>query len=92
MANEIQIIGYVSEARCDHCGRALRHGIRIDDGRTVGASCLANVLTAPRRHAGKAYRYAPATVVDLAKVAEFAPAHLWANYGFNTASATFLAA
>lgn len=89
MTTTIQITGYAPEAHCDHCGRALRHGVRIDDGRTVGATCLANKLTAPRKHAGRAYRLAADAVVHMAKVVERVPAHLWGQYGVSDAGLTF---
>ena len=89
MTNTLRISGYVAEAQCDHCGRALRHGIRIDDGRTVGATFLANKLSAPRTHAGRPYRVTADTVVSAAKVVERVPAHLWAQYGVNEAAITF---
>ena len=89
MARTIQISGYNSEVNCDHCGRALRHGIQIDDGRTVGATCLANKLTAPRRHAGKTYRLAADAVVQMAKVVQRVPSHMWSQYGVNDAAITF---
>lgn len=36
--SQISIVGYESDCNCEHCGRALRHGIRLSDGRLVGAS------------------------------------------------------
>jgi len=68
----MDIIGYEQDGRCDHCGRALRHVVLLDDGRKVGATCLAKVMTKPREtYGGKKYRLSPSTVIHLAKCAEF---------------------
>jgi len=68
----MDIVGYEQDGRCDHCGRALRYVILFDDGRKVGAMCLAKVMTKPREtYGGKKYRLSPSTVIHLAKCAEF---------------------
>jgi len=68
----MDIVGYEQDGRCDHCGRALRHVILLADGRNVGATCLAKVMTKPRETwSGKKYRLSPSAVIDLAKCAEF---------------------
>jgi hypothetical protein len=68
----MDIVGYEQDGRCDHCGRALRHVVLLADGRNVGATCLAKVMTKPREtYGGKKYRLSPSTVIDLAKCAEF---------------------
>ncbi len=55
--SQISIVGYESDCNCEHCGRALRHGIRLSDGRLVGATCLDKKLTKPRLHQGKSFRF-----------------------------------
>lgn len=89
MTRQVSIVGYATEVHCDHCGRALKHGVRIDDGRTVGATCLVNKLTVPRRHMGKVYRYAAETVVHMAKVVERVQPGAWDRYGVNAESVEF---
>ena len=66
------IVGYEQEGRCDHCGRSLKHVIKLDDGRKVGATCLANKLTKPLkdRH-GREFRLPASCFVDRAKMAEY---------------------
>ena len=90
MTNTVQITGYIESAECAHCGRELRHGIRIDDGSTVGAQCFAKKITAPRRHySGKTFRLDAAAIIHIAKVMQRTPAHTWNQYGVNEASRTF---
>ena len=48
----MDIVGYEQGGRCDHCGRALRHVVLLADGRNVGATCLAKVMTKPRETHG----------------------------------------
>ena len=69
-ATSIAITGYEKECNCEHCGRPLVHGIRISDGRVVGASCFNNTLTCPRIYNGKPYRIGEANVIRYAKAAE----------------------
>lgn len=45
----ITIIGYEQECDCDHCGRALQHGIRTDRLGTIGADCFNRLITADRK-------------------------------------------
>jgi hypothetical protein len=65
------ITGYDEDCHCEHCGRALRHGIRISDGRVVGAQCFDKVLTKARKYNGKTYRVGHENIVRYAKIAEF---------------------
>ncbi len=92
MSNAITITGYSPgpDVFCDHCGRALKHGIRIDDGRTVGATCLTNKMSAPKTtRGGKSYRLPADAVVSAAKVVERAKPEHWDRYGVNEATITF---
>ncbi len=93
---QLIITGYENDAdgeiNCEHCGRGLKHGIRISDGRLVGAACLNKQLTKPKQHQGKAYRIGPALIVKAAKCVQFAPEHRWATYGVNKHTITFEAA
>ena len=66
----IAITGYEQDGHCEHCGRALRHCIRIDDGRIVGATCFDKILTKPLRYNGKPYRVGPENIILRAKLAE----------------------
>jgi len=67
----ISIVGYEENGHCEHCGRALRHCIRISDGRLVGATCFDKKLTKPRRYQGKNYRIGAENVIRYAKMAQF---------------------
>lgn len=70
MNNEtITITGYTTDCNCEHCGRNLRHGIRINDGRVVGAQCLDQVMTKPKTYGGKAYRIGKENVIRYARLA-----------------------
>lgn len=74
---QISIVGYERDTLCQHCGRALLHGIRLSDGRVVGATCLDKKLTLPKRYQGKPYRLGAELIIKAAKVVEF---HTPANY------------
>lgn len=89
---QIQIVGYESECSCEHCGRPLKHGIRLSDGRTVGATCLDKQLTKPRSYHGKQYRFGAEFIVKIAKVVEYYSPANWARFGVSASSATFEAA
>lgn len=46
--NEISIVGYTQEVHCQHCNKYLKHGIILDNGLVVGATCFENKLTEQR--------------------------------------------
>ena len=72
---QLQIVGYEQIGNCAHCGRALKHCIRISDGRVVGATCFDKVLTEPKVYQGKKYRVGSENVIFMAKVAQkYSPA------------------
>lgn len=90
-AGSIQITGYTAASDCMCCGRTLKHTVVTDAG-VFGGQCFAKKITAPRQHRGKPYRLDAASVINTAKVVQYAPAHLWSQYGVNEASRTFEAA
>ena len=91
-AQQITITGYEQECSCEHCGRALKHGIRLLDGRIVGAQCLDKKLTAPRIKSGKKYRYGTQHIIKIAKVVQWKSPDVWSRYGVNQQSTVFDAA
>ena len=88
----IEIVGYEEDCNCEHCGRALRHGIRISDGRTVGATCLDKKLTLPKVYQGKKYRLGAELIVRAAKVAQFYTPNAWSRFGVSASTMQFEAA
>lgn len=46
---QISILGYEQECSCDHCGRALQHGVRTDRLGTIGADCFNKLIVASRK-------------------------------------------
>lgn len=79
---DIWITGYEQDGYCEHCGRPLKHCIRLSDGRIVGATCFDKTLTAPRQYRGKSYRLGTTGIIRLAKIAEFCPpADMGRRYG-----------
>lgn len=86
---QISIVGYESECNCEHCGRALKHGIRLSDGRLVGATCFDKKLTLPRTYQGKSFRFGAEFIVKIAKVVQFYSPNNWARFGVSASSATF---
>lgn len=91
MDQTVTIIGYEQDCHCQHCGRALKHGIRISDGRVVGAQCFDKKLTAPRKYQGKNFRFGAEFIVRVAKVVEWKTPDTWARYGVDAASTIFTA-
>ena len=69
--NQIGIVGYEENGHCEHCGRALRHCIKLNDGRIVGATCFDKKLTLPISYNGTKYRLGAERIVFMAKAAEF---------------------
>lgn len=92
MSNQIAIVGYEQECNCEHCGRALKHGIRISDGRVVGATCLDKKLTLPKVYQGKKYRLGTEQIIRAAKCAQFVKPENWSRYGVNHHTMQFEAA
>lgn len=45
----ISIIGYEQECYCDHCGRALQHGVQTDRMGVIGADCFNKMIVANRQ-------------------------------------------
>lgn len=90
--NQISIVGYEAECNCEHCGRALKHGIKLSDGRIVGATCLDKKMTMPRIYQGKKFRFGADFIVKVAKVVEFYSPSNWARFGVSASSTTFEAA
>lgn len=85
----ISIVGYEQDCNCEHCGRALRHGIRISDGRVVGATCLDKKLTAPKIYRGKKYRLGAELIIRAAKVVEWKQPADWSLYGVSAGTIQF---
>lgn len=85
----ITIVGCEVDGHCEHCGRALKHCIRLSDGRIVGAICLDKKLTAPKVYQGKKYRLGADLIIRAAKCAQFIPAHKWSGYGVSPSTMSF---
>lgn len=88
----ISIVGYTRDCHCEHCGRALVHGIRISDGRVVGAICLNNQLTLPKVYNGKKFRLGADLIIRAAQVVQWKAPSEWARYGVSAATIQFVAA
>jgi len=87
----ISIIGYEKEGNCEHCGRALKHCIRISDGRLVGATCFDKKITLAKSGSGnRKYRVGSEHIIRLAKIAQFVNPSNWSGrYGVNHTHFTF---
>jgi len=48
-AATISILGYEAECDCDHCGRSLRHGIKVSGLGTIGADCFRAMIRSNRK-------------------------------------------
>jgi hypothetical protein len=67
----ITIVGYEQQTRCEHCGKPLKHGIRVSTGQIVGADCFDKHITKAKIYSGKKYRIGAEKVRELAKAAQF---------------------
>ncbi len=93
MKDQIEIVGYEQDGHCEHCGRKLRHCIRIDDGRIVGATCFDQKLTLPLVYQGKKYRIGPENVIRYARLRErFNASALQSRFGLGPSHFVFAAA
>jgi len=86
---KVTITGYEESGKCDHCGRSLKHVIKLSNGQLVGSTCFANLMTEPKIHMGRKYRVSPTTVRELAQVAEFWSADKQSRNGYSAASFLF---
>jgi hypothetical protein len=87
--NTISIVGYEENGHCEHCGKSLRHCIRISDGRIVGATCFDKKITMPKLYANKSYRIGSECVIKYAKMAQFWSVEKMLRNGVNASSLTF---
>ena len=90
--NKIEIVGYEKEEVCAHCGRKLKHGIRLSDGRVVGAQCFNKDMTKPREYSGKKYRVGAENIIKLAKIREFWSAEKAYRAGYQPSEFVFQSA
>lgn len=88
----LTITGYEQDCKCEHCGRSLVHGIRISDGRVVGATCLDKKLTQAKVYQGKKFRLGAELIVRAAKVCQFYTVDQWSRFGVSASTMTFEAA
>lgn len=93
MNGKIEICGYEQDGYCEHCGRALKHCIRIDDGRIVGATCFDKIMTKPLCYQGRKYRAGAENVIRYAKLrSKYNADALMRNFGLTAAHFVFDAA
>lgn len=70
MAQTISITGYERECYCDHCGRALQHGVKTDTLGTIGADCFNKLIVADRKKFSRDGKPGAPYVRTLAKLKE----------------------
>lgn len=89
--NTLTIVGYEQNVNCQHCNKFLKHGIRLDDGRVVGATCFDNKLTEQKEYFGKKYKIGANGIIRLAKIAEYVHPSKWSQqYGISTDNLTYV--
>lgn len=67
----LEIAGYEQGGKCEHCGRNLKHCIKLSDGRIVGATCFDKKMTKAKIYRGSKYRIGAEQVIYYAKLREF---------------------
>ncbi len=91
MTTNITIVGYEADCICEHCGRELTHGIRLADGRVVGATCLDKKLTKPKlKSDGRSYRLGETFIIKAAQVAQRVDPSKWSTFGVNAQTMSFV--
>ena len=89
----LRITGYDTDTVCECCGKKLVHGIRLSDGRAVGAQCFSKVLTKPKTYSGKTYRLGAEKIIEYAKAAQYyTPAEAGRQFGIYPHMLTFQSA
>jgi hypothetical protein len=71
MTTTYTITGYEQDGICQHCGRTLKHCVKLGDGMIVGADCFDKKMTKAQMYQGKPFRLGSEKIRELAKVAEF---------------------
>lgn len=66
----LSIRGYERECSCDHCGRALQHGVQTDVMGVIGADCFNRLIRADRKRFSGNGKPGAAYVRTLAKLRE----------------------
>lgn len=79
--NKIEITGYEQNGHCEHCGRELKHCIKISTGVIVGATCFDKKLTLPLKYHNKPYRLGAQEIIRLAKMVQNYSAQGLARHG-----------
>lgn len=86
---KISIVGYAEDEICAHCGRHLKHGIKISDGRIVGAACFDKQITKQRIKGKKKYRFGAKHIIHIAQVVQFKPVSQWDIYNVSMNATIF---
>jgi len=89
MTTLIYIVGYEEDCMCAHCGRKLKHGIKISTGEIVGADCFDKQLTKARVSGKKKYRFGAAHIIHIAKVVEYKNPSQWELYNVSQSATKF---
>ena len=89
MTAHLFITGYQENAVCAHCGRNLKHGIKISTGEVVGADCFDKQITKARVSGKKKYRFGAAHIIHIAKVVEYKSPSQWELYNVSQSATKF---
>jgi len=81
MSIAFKIVGYEKECHCDHCGRALQHGVRTDSQGVLGADCFVSMIVKKPKDF-KSGKPDAAFVRTLAKLAERDDAAMLRRMGY----------
>lgn len=89
---QLTIIGYEQECSCDHCGRSLKHGIKVGGLGTIGADCFNKMIKADRKKFSGNGKPGASYIRMLAKLKERDNPQTLRNLGYGDWSFTFEAA
>ncbi len=70
MTSTLSIRGYEAECSCDHCGRALQHGVKTDIMGVIGADCFNKLIKADKKKFSGNGKPGASLVRTLAKLRE----------------------
>lgn len=89
ISQTITIVGYEQECSCDHCGRALAHGVRTDILGTIGADCFNKLIKADKKNFSRDGKPGAPMVRTYAKLRERDSWESLARIGYHPRHFTF---
>lgn len=88
----LTINGYTQECDCEHCGRALKLGVKTDELGTIGADCFVKLIAKNRARFNGNGKPSAKGVKEMAVIATKGLDYASRMYGYSARSFVFEAA